>query len=63
MCYYDVGQVSTLVLKNVPPTSVEFHDKNMALSNSPKKREAMKADGNDKINLRCDGDACYPVEK
>jgi hypothetical protein len=56
MCYYDVGLVSTLVLKGVPPTSVEFHDRNSAVDISAKKREAMQGETNDQTNLICEGD-------
>jgi hypothetical protein len=54
-CYYDVGQVSTLVLKGVPPASVEFHERNVVGEISAKKREAAKG-GSENTNLKCEGD-------
>lgn len=42
MCHYDVGLISTITFKGVPPASIEFHDRNAVGDISAKKREAMK---------------------
>lgn len=41
-CHYDVGHVTTLVFKGVPPASVEFHERNPPIDMSTKKREVDK---------------------
>lgn len=40
-CYYDVGTVTTLVIKGIPAASVEFHEKHHVQDISAKKREGV----------------------